>query len=258
MAAVTMILTAGAGSASAASPIEGIWTFNGGKVGIQQQPDGTFTGTVVAPTKFEECTHEVGERMWTGMTLQPDGSYWGLHQWFFGTAECVPNPTLGPAAWRVLSQKGGSILRACLSEPGSNMQPTIAPNGESANVGFKCFDSALVSALPEVSSAQFGRYVKLSSNKSCVARKALRIHIRDPKNDPLKKIAVTLDSGKVHRVAKVMRHPGGAVATLSLKGLSTGSFTVTTRLTTVLGDHLSRKRKYRVCTTRKNSRPIAV
>ena len=81
--------------------------------------------------------------------------------------------------------------------------------------------------------------------------------MRDPKNDPLKKIAVTLDSGKVHRIAKVMRHSGTAVATLSLKGLPTGSFTVTTRLTTVLGDHLSRKRKYRIC-ARKHSRRIAV
>ena len=257
-AAVAMVLAVGPSSASASAPIEGIWTFNGGKVGIQQQPDGTFAGTVVAPTKFEECTHEVGERMWTGVTLQPDGSYWGLHQWFYATGECIPNPSLGPTAWRVLPGKNGAhFLRACFSEPGSNMQPTIAPSGESAHVTFECFDSALISALPEVSSAQFNRYVTLPGNKSCVARKRFRIHMRDPKNDPLKKIVVTLDSGKVHRIAKVKRHSGTAVATLSLKGLSRSSFTVTIRLTTVLGDHLSRKRTYGIC-ARKHSRRSAV
>jgi hypothetical protein len=249
-------LALGASSASADTPIEGIWSFNGGKVGVQKQPDGTFAGTVVAPTKFAQCTHEVGERMWTGMTLQPDGSYWGLHQWFF--EDCTPNPTLGPSAWRVLPGKGGShFLRACFSEPGSNAQPTIAPDGEGANATFGCVDSALVAMLPEVSQAQFDRYVTLPGNKSCVARKRLRIRMRDPKNDPLKKIVVTLVSGKIHRLAKVKRHGGTAVATLSLKGLSRSSFTVRIRLTTVLGNHLSRKRTYGIC-ARKKSRRTAV
>ncbi len=256
---VTIMLVVGVASARAESSIEGVWSFNGGKVAIQEaQSEETFFGTVVAPTKFAQCTHPVGERMWTDMRRQPDGSYWGLHQWFFGTEECIPNPSLGPSAWRVLPGKGGShFLRACFSEPGSNDQPTIAPSGESAHVTFGCVDSALVAALPEVTPAQFERYVTLPGNKSCIARKRLRIHMRAPKNDPFKKIVVTLDSGRVHRIAKVKRHGGHAVATLSLKGLSTSSFTVTIRLTTVLGDHLSRKRTYGIC-VRKNSRRIAV
>src|SRR5262245_43488001 len=77
-------LGAGAGSAGASAPIEGIWSFTGGRVGIQGQGHGTFVGTVVAPTRFADCTHEVGERMWTGITAESDGSYWGQHQWYYG------------------------------------------------------------------------------------------------------------------------------------------------------------------------------
>ena len=246
-----MIFAAGASSASASASIEGIWSFNGGKVGIKQQPNGTFLGTVVAPTKFAQCTHEVGEQMWTEMTLQPDGSYWGLHQWFFESENCAKNPNLGPTAWRVLPGSGGShFLRACFSVPGGE-QPTIAPSGESAHVSYECVNSALISPLPEVSTT-------LPGNKSCVPRRRFRIHLRGPQNDPLKKIVVTLKSGKIHRAAKVFkRHDGSAVATLSLKGLSMNSFTVTIRLTTVLGDHLLRKRTYSIC-SRKNPRRAAV
>jgi hypothetical protein len=249
---VAIMLAVGVASASAAeSSIEGVWSFNGGKVAVQAQPDGTFAGTVVAPTKFAQCTHPVGERMWTEMSQQADGSYWGLHQWFFATEACIPNPALGSTAWRVMQTNGSRFLRACFSEPGSNLQPTVAPSGAVTNATFGCVDSALVSSLPEVSKAQFRKYVALPGNRTCFAHKTLRIHMRDPRNDPLKKIVVTLRSGKVHRIAKIKRHDGSVVATLSLKGLPASAFTVTVRLTTVLGDHLSGKRTYHQCVKKK-------
>jgi hypothetical protein len=245
---IVAALSSGAASAQADSPIEGVWSFNGGNVAIQAQPEGTFAGTVVAPTKFAQCTHPVGERMWTEMRRQPDGSYWGLHQWFFATAECVPNPTLGQTAWRVLKTiKGDSFLRACFSEPGSDSQPTIAPDGATAGATFGCADSALVSPLPAVSSDQFSRYVTLPSNKSCIARKKLRIRLRDPQNDPLDEIVVKLKSGKIRRRAKLKRHGKTVTATLNLKGLPARPFTVTVRATTVLGSHLSGRRTYVLC-----------
>ena len=252
--AVATIGLAAAESASADTPIEGVWSFNGGKVAIQEAPDGTFHGTVVSPTKFAQCTHPVGEEMWTGITAQADGSYWGLHQWFFETEECVPNPILGPTAWRVLRNGETRFLRVCFSAPGSNSQPTIGPDGAAANVTFECIDSARISSLPEVSSAKFARYVTLPGRKTCVARKRLRIRMRDPKNDPLAKIVVTLKSGAIHRKAKIVRGDGGAVATLSLRGLPNPTFTVTVRLTTVLGRHLSAKRKYRSCAQKTGKR----
>ena len=241
-------LALGVSSAHAETPIEGVWSFNGGKVAIQAAPNGTFTGTVVAPTKFDQCTHPAGEQMWTEMRRQADGSYWGLHQWFFATEQCIPNPNLGPTAWRVLqNQKNESFLRACFSEPGSNSQPTISPSGEAKGATFGCVDSALISALPVVSSSQFAQVVTLPSSAACFAPSTLRIHLRNPKNDPLKTIVAKLQSGQIVRAASVRRKASGATATFDLSGLSAASFTVNVHLTTVLGDHLSGKRTYARC-----------
>jgi hypothetical protein len=139
------------GSAVATSPsaITGVWSFNGGEVAIQPQPGGTFVGTVIAPMRFVACSHPVGEVMWTAMTSEPDGSYWGLHQLYYESAACIRNPILGPAAWRVMEAGGGAhYLLACLSSPGGP-QPTIAPGGATANVGYGCFRSAAIAPIPD-------------------------------------------------------------------------------------------------------------
>jgi hypothetical protein len=252
---VTVLLTVGVASARADSPIEAIWSFNGGKVGIQEQPNGTFVGTVVAVTKFDQCDHPVGQEMWTDMRPQPDGSFWGLHDWYFATpaSPCTLQPNAGPSAWRVLKTRNEArFLRACFSSPASNLQPKIAPDGTSTGVTYGCFDSALIAPLPAVSSSQFAQFVTLPTNKTCFGRSVMRIQMRDPKNDPLKKVVVKLKSGKIRRTAKVRRHGANVTATLNLRGLSAGSFTVTVRLTTVLGSHLSRKRTYQMCATNKH------
>jgi hypothetical protein len=256
-ALIAAALLVGAPSARADSPVEGVWSFNGGKVAVQADGE-ALVGIVVAPTKFTQCTHPVGERMWTEMHRQPDGSYWGLHQWFFATSECIANPTLGPTAWRVMRTPDGErFLRACFSEPGSGSQPTIAPDGTSADVTFGCVDSALVAQLPAISSAQFGRYVTLPSNRTCISRSKLRIRIRIPRNDPLKKIFVMLNRGKIHRRAKLRQHDKTVTAVLNLDGLPAGSFTVKVRLTTVLGEHLSGGRTYVRCAKRRGHRVMA-
>jgi hypothetical protein len=242
---------ASAGTASATAPIEGIWSFNGGKVGIQAQGDGTFVGTVVAPTKFSQCFHPVGEQMWTGIAPQADGSYWGFHQWYFASEACVPNPNLGLTAWRVLrTATGARFLRVCFSEPGSSSQPTIAPDGTSAHATYGCVDSGLISPLPVVKPGQFGEYVTLPGNKTCFGRLRMRIRLVDPKNDPIKNVLVTLHSGKVVRKAKLRRHGRTVTATVSLKGLPAGSFTVVVKVTTILGNHLAGRRTYHRCAKR--------
>ncbi|MGA8746084.1 MAG: hypothetical protein WB507_09490 [Solirubrobacterales bacterium] len=245
---LVFLLGVGASSASASDPIEGIWSYNGGKVGIQSQGSGKFTGTVVEQTKvkFAQCYHLPGEQMWTSITPQPDGSYWGFHQWFFETSECVPNPTLGLTAWRVLKESNGTPqLKVCFSEPGSSSQPMIASSGAASGDTYGCRELAQVSSLPEISS--FGHYVELPSTGACVKRRKLRIRLHDPKNDPLKTVAVRLDGGTVHRLAKLKRHGSTVTATLSLQGIAVSSFTVTVKATTVLGDHLSGKRTYHSC-----------
>ncbi|HEY0390974.1 MAG TPA: hypothetical protein VGC63_04625 [Solirubrobacterales bacterium] len=223
---------------------------------IQSEGD-ALVGIVVAPTKFTQCTHPTAERMWTEMHRQSDGSYWGLHQWFFATGECVANPVPGPTAWRVISAPSGErFLRACFSEPGSASQPTIAPDGDAAGATFGCVDSALVASLPAVSSAQFGRYVVLPSNRKCISRSRLRIRVHGPGNDPLEKIVVGLRSGKAHRRAKLRWHGKTVTAIFNLDRLPLGPFTVKVRLTTVLGEHLSGKRTYVRCTAKRSGRGI--
>ncbi len=241
------LLVLGAGSARSAAPIVGVWSFSGGKVAIQAEPEGSFIGKVVSPTKFAECTHEVGEEMWTHITAQGDGSYWGYHQWFFAGSGCVANPTPGPTAWRVLGNSSSRFLRVCFSEPGRDVQPTIAPDGSSTNATFGCADSARISSLPKLSATKLSQYVHMPRAKNCLSSRKLRIHLHDPNNDPFEKIVISLKSGALHRVGKVHRHRHNAIAVLSLAGLPRASFTVTVKATTVLDHHLLLRRKYRLC-----------
>jgi hypothetical protein len=233
--------------ARADSPIEGVWSFNGGRIAVQEQQPGVFSGTVVAATTFSLCAHPEGEQIWTGMTRQPDGSYWGNHQWFFETSECVRNPALGQTAWRVLQKAEGRYLRACFSEPGSNLQPTIAADGTVANATFGCVDSALVSVLPEVSAAAASRFIHLPDNDGCLSRRRLRVRIDDPKNDPVKRVVVTARGGGVKVLAKLHETKKGFVAILRLGKIPTDTFVVKVRLTTLLGEHLTSRQVYHRC-----------
>jgi hypothetical protein len=248
MLLATAVLVLAAQPALAEKPIEGVWSFNGGEVGIQGQSDGMLTGTVVTPTKFSQCFHPIGEQVWTQMREQPDGSYWGLHQWYFENSECQHNPELGLTAWRVLSASDGShFLRVCFSAPGSKSQPMIAPDGSSAGATFGCSDSARVSRLPTIKPSEVGKYIVLPANRSCFGRPKMHVHLHDPASDPLAKIFVGLKSGAIHRQAKVKRHGSSVTATLNLRGLTMSTFKVTVRLTTTLGTQISRKRTYRLC-----------
>jgi hypothetical protein len=238
------------GASGAGSAIEGVWSFHGGSVAIQAQANGTFVGTVVAPTAFAQCPHPVGEQMWTGLRPQPDGSYEGLHQWYF-EGSCAPNPRRGLTAWRVLAATGGSrFVRVCFSAPGS-AQPTIAPDGTSANVSYGCVDSALVAPLPAGSSRalSFARVVTLPSARKCLSRREFRIHLRNPAYDPLKRVIVTL---RKRRLA-VERRNGRIAATIDLRGLPRGAFTVRIAALTVLGHRLSGSRTYHTCIPRSRS-----
>jgi hypothetical protein len=247
LVAALLIGSAPATAASAPS-IEGVWSFTGGEVAIQRQPDGSFTGTVVQPTRFAECSHPIGETMWTAMHAQPDGSFWGLHEWFFENAGCAVNPTPGPTAWRVLqTATGGRFLRACFSTPGTG-QPTIAASGASANVSYGCVDSAQSSPPPSTSGAAgFRSAVSLPSARKCFSRRLLRIHLHDPSNDPLKEVVVTLKGRRL----RVLRHGNAFTSTIDLRGLPKGAFTVRIRLSTVLGHHLHGSRTYRTCVKRR-------
>jgi hypothetical protein len=251
--AAAMLLAVGVASASAASSIEGVWSFGGGQIAVQPSAGGTFEATVVAQTKFAECIHPVGQKIWTGMTLQPDGSYLGFHQWYFEST-CTLNPELGRTAWRVLEAADEShYLRACFSNPAPNApQPTIAVNGTCVGASYGGVSSALTAPLPVVSS-KTGEPTKESLSlpraKKCLSARLFQIHLQDPKYDPFKKVSITFEGRKIATARKGKY----IVATINLKGLPKGVFTVKIKATTVLGHSLSANRVYHTCVKKRSS-----
>lgn len=228
-----------AASAAADSPLEGVWSFNGGRVAIQSNGNGTLTGTVLSPTKFAECEHVVGERMWTDITPQPDGSYSGLHQWFYAESGCKRNPTLGLSAWRILAAGGGKILQVCLSEPGEP-QPTIPAEGE---LPPHCFNSALVAALPNAIASEF-----LPESAACIASDGkLPVRIRNPQSNPLAQITVVVKGGGIRKTFRLKPRPKSFIAVLDLTPIVAPTVRATVRVTTVLGAHLRHRQVYRRC-----------
>jgi hypothetical protein len=263
----TGVASAGATSSSSSFSIEQVWSFGGGQIAIEPEGNGKLEGVVLQPTQFATCTHPVEEKIWKEMTLQPDGSYWGYHQWFNTTAanstDCTYDPTPGKTAWRLLSGANGSYtLRVCLSRPSKNSQPTIAadgaPFGESEyaayGVTYGCFTSELIGPLPASGAAGSGiagsgvagskeTLIVRPSTKRCVSGRRFKIHVQDPTYDPLAAVSVTLRRHKT-----VMKRSGKYfVATINLKGLPKNAFTINLSATTVLGHHLTGRRTYHTC-----------
>jgi len=263
------VLALGVSVATAANSIEGVWSFNGGAVGIQALSDGTFQGTVVTPTRFASCVHPAGEVMWTDMQPQTDGSFWGFHQWYHGTgATCELESVLGHTAWRVLGTPGGTrVLKVCFNTPGGETQPTIAPNGKEANVTYGCVESSPLAPLPKVSEEEgsgkggignggtgggsggggsggggsgsglitFSDTVLLPNAKACVSQTSLKIKLRDPKYDPLTEVLVKINGKKfaVVKGVKRLKKP------ITLTKLPTGTYKISILATTVLKQRLS-------------------
>jgi hypothetical protein len=248
-------LAATAGAANATVPLEGVWSFNGGKIAIHPDgSEGNLVGTVIAATTFADCPHQVGEDIWTGITAQGDGSWWGLHQWFYENASCPPNPELGATAFRILTNSSGRYLRVCLSEPGSGQQPTIAADGKSAGATFGCLDSELIADLPSSSDLKPGKLIKLPSNAECLARRTLRVQIHDPSGDSIVKAKVTVSGGGVVRQAKVVKKGKGEVAIVHPGAIPSNQVVVSVTLKTALGHTVRTKRTYRRCGVTKSHR----
>jgi hypothetical protein len=237
------VLALGAGPASATTnEIEGVWSFNGGSVAIAPLPNGTFQGTVETVTKFDECTHVVGEVMWTGMTEQSDGSFWGFHQWFNNTpTPCNRETPLGPTAWRVLHESGGArYLKVCFSHPNTS-QPKITPDGAESEATFGCVKSALIAPLPVVTNTVV---LPPAAKTECTRQKSLKLKLNDPKYDPLKEVVVKINGKKVADVKGVKRIKKG----VTLKNLPSGTYKVSVVATTILKQRLTGSQTYQSCT----------
>jgi hypothetical protein len=239
---LALAFTAGGAGAADNAEIEGVWSFNGGAVGIQALSDGSLQGIVVSPTTLATCEHPAGQVMWTAMKARPDGSYWGLHQWFHGT-KCEVNPVLGRTAWRSMTNADGSrVLIVCLSKPGDESQPTIAPDGTTANASYGCLESSPLAPLPGSSEKMsFENLVTIASVDSC--RTSLKLTLRNPKYDPLKEVSIRVNGKKIATV----RGSANLHKAIVLQGLPEGKYKVRVVATTVLDQRFSRIRFYRGC-----------
>ena len=94
-----VLLLSAAAPAAAASDIEAVWSFSGGQVAVQAQPDGTFVGTVIRPTTLATCAHPTGEQMWTGIAAQMTSPTGWLHCENVVTRTTVPAKVPSGWAW---------------------------------------------------------------------------------------------------------------------------------------------------------------
>ena len=246
-------------AASAAEDIEAVWSFSGGQVAFQPVSEGstTFAGTVIRPTSLSSCTHPVGEKMEIDVVKQPDGQWFGLHQWF-NTSDCSPIETRGRTAYRVLTKEDGTrFLRLCTVDPrGPNVQPTIAPDGTPSGATDGCDDSDFVreaSGPPTIKQVVTG-LPPASTRKRCVSRRRFTIRLREPQGDALDTAAVFLNGKRIE-----VRRGDRLTAPIVLAGLPKGRYTVRIIAKTVLGRTIKGTRKYRTCAKKRRrggSNPI--
>ena len=241
-------------AAAQGADVEGIWGFESGQVAVQAESGG-FVGTIIRPTRFSACVHPSGERMWTGITPQPDGQYFGKHQWF-NTSDCSYLPNLGNIAMRVLARPDGQkFLRVCFAPPEEPAtQPTIAPDGSSANANRGCNDSNLVAPLPQ-GRPTVSQIVTLprQGRRRCLSRRSFTIRLREPRGDALATASVFVNGRRVET-----RRGERITAPINLRGLPRGRYTVRITARTVLGRSISGTRRYRTCTPKRRGGRVRV
>ncbi len=232
-------------AASAQADIEAIWSFSGGQVAVQaaagrelhRDRDPRDDARRLRPSRW-------ASRCGSASAPQPDGQYFGGHQWYTN-ADCAPIATRGNTAYRVLLKPDGSrFLRVCFAAPETpEIQPTIAPDGTATPEN--CNDSDLVSPLPNpAGKPELDTIVTLpkQGKKKCMSRRSFKIRLREPRGDALKSAEVFLNGKRIQvRTGKRLTAP------INLKGLPKGRYTVKIVAKTVLGKTIQGKRKYRTC-----------
>lgn len=107
---------------AAAAPIEGPWLYEGGEVVVSAgDTPGSFVGTVRRPTKFIDCAHPRGERMWE--VSGSGDSYQGTHRWF--TQPDCSQQDDGAATWRIRESGDRLLLVFCTAPPAAG---SASPN----------------------------------------------------------------------------------------------------------------------------------
>ena len=243
LCALALTLLAAAPAAAQSDPIEAVWSFSGGEIAVDRQADGSFVGTVVKPTTLSECTHQNGEHVWTNIRAQPDGQYFGLHQ-YFETAGCTFIERGMIALRPMQNPQGQTFLRVCFDDPrkSPNEQPTIAPDGSNATTDDGCRDSDFVSPLPKQPPKLADIVTGLpKETKGCASRRKITIHLKEPPGDALLSAKVTLN-GKSLRISRVA---GRLTSVVDLRGLKRGRYTVKIVAKTARGQTIQGSRRYR-------------
>ena len=240
--ALTFAMAAPA-AAQSADPIEAVWSFSGGQVAVDPRPDGSWVGTVVRPTRLAECVHPNGEQMWTEIRKQPDGQYFGRHQ-YFNTADCSYIER-GRTAYRVMQTSDGrTFLRVCFATPESGAQPSIAPDGADTNANDGCRDSEFVAPLPRTPPKLATIVSGLPpQTRGCASRRRFPIRLKEPPGDALVSARITRNGKRI----PVVKRAGRFRSVIDLCGLPRGRYTFRIVAKTVRGRTISGSRRYRTC-----------
>jgi hypothetical protein len=238
---VAVVLALGAPAVASSADVEGVWSFNGGQIAVKAQPDGTFAGWVIRETHFDQCPHHVGENVWAGMTAQPDGSYWGKHQWF-NVATCTAIER-GNTAYRILTNANqAQFMRVCFSPPEHpESQPMIAPDGTSTDVLRECVDSDLIAPLPTRKPTISMVSTLPAAKRSCRSAR-LRLRLRQPPGDALRSVRITVNG---HRAKSL--NATNAIGTQTLTHVPRRRVKVRVSARTILGRTITGQRTYRAC-----------
>jgi hypothetical protein len=102
---------------------------------------------------------------------------------------------------------------------------------------------ALSTAPPSKVAAAFG----LPATKTCVSRRRFAVHIRRPSGVTIATVRVTLNG----RAVKTRKVAGKFTATVDLRGLKKGAYTLAIRVTTASGKTLKGNRRYHTCASKR-------
>ena len=224
-----------AAPAHAADQIEGTWTFDGGEVLVEATAPGVFKGTVVKPTSFSACEHQVGERMWELNATTDPTRYEGGHNWF--NPECRIVARRGPSQWVITSVDAVAYtLQFC------TVSADAAPGADPYCQTLR----RLRERLPTPTFTQSVVMPTARAKRTCSSRRSFRIRLRQNRRDPLVRATVRINGRLVKTVGR-----DRITAPVNLRGLPKGRYTVAIRAVTATGKVIRGKRTYRTCTKRR-------
>ena len=242
--ALTLLATAPAAAQGPVSALEGVWLFQGGRIAIERQEDGSYLGTIIRRTTIDDCPQEIGERVWIDMRLQDDGSYWGQHQFFRTGGECEVVPDRGNTAYRVINRAGVTFLRVCFARPDTpGVQPKIAEDGTATDANGGCRDAEFFDLMPRGAPKLEDIVTLPAQRRGCALRRRFTARFKQPRTDALTSVKVTLNGQRlrVRRVGDRLR------TTVDLRRLPRGRYRLRVVAETARGQTITGTRRYRNC-----------